>query len=781
MNPVIWCVLSLTAGILAAGTISVSAIIPITLAALCLLFAVWCIRQNTPRAVWVLAAVCFFAGMARALQGQLLPADDISQFIGQRVAIYGVVDGTPEVFRLDQQTVSVRYRLRVEAVKAGHLPQSAGGKLFASVRQGADRPVYWYGANIVCDGVLRELHSYNNPGTPDLVASWRRQGFTARLIPQGEIRYTGATESDWRSKLNAWRETMIANMKSAMPESDAALLRGALFGGYSGISADTVREFAATGIIHILSVSGSHIALVAGAVHWLGGMLGWRQRSSAFLAGFAVIFYALLAGLSPPVVRSALMGLIALFAAVWGRENDGLTALALTAGGMLLFEPSLSEDISFQLSFGGTAGLVLLYAKTADRLSCLPAWLARPVAATAAAQFGVLPVLSWYFNSLPLMSFAANLLVVPAMELTVVLGLAGSLIFLVIEPVGHWLLVACSLIVSAARQINSILALLPLAVYLPPLNLLMSAMYYSCVLWLYGYLPWLPCAYSLRRHRRQVFLAMALGFCIVVGAIIWPRPVSVHFIDVGQGDATLVLTPRGRAVLIDTGGSAGSTFDVGERVVYPYMRRLHVTELDYLILTHGHQDHAGGAKAIAATVPVTQVLLPPEEPSSAVNSLRRLKGLTLIPVYSGQSLLVDGVRFLLRLPDLPASGNASRNQNENSCVVEVRYGSHSFLITGDLEGLSEQALLTQGLAPQTVLKVGHHGAKASSSAAFLAAVDPQYAIISVGAGNRYGHPHPDTIQRLQAGGRTVFRTDRHGAIVFETDGSRLTVKPYRNN
>ena len=148
MNPVIWCVLPLTAGILAAGTISVSAIIPITLAALCLLFAVWCIRQNTPRAVWVLAAVCFFAGMARALQGQLLPADDISQFIGQRVAIYGVVDGTPEVFRLDQQTVSVRYRLRVEAVKAGHLPQSAGGKLFASVRQGADRPVYWYGANM---------------------------------------------------------------------------------------------------------------------------------------------------------------------------------------------------------------------------------------------------------------------------------------------------------------------------------------------------------------------------------------------------------------------------------------------------------------------------------------------------------------------------------------------------------------------------------------------------------------------------------------------------------
>jgi competence protein ComEC len=719
--------------------------------------------------------------MARAIQGQILPVDDISFFIGKTVSVYGVIDGTPEAARVDADTVSVRYRLRVEAVKAVNIPQSASGKLFASVRQGADRPIYPHGANLVLNGVLKELHSYNNPGAPDLVASWRRQGFTARLTVSGEPRYAGQTEANWQSRLNSLRESMIAKMKAAMPESDAAILKGALFGGYSGIPSDAVREFAATGIIHILSVSGSHIALVAGAVHWLGGVAGLRQQSSALVAALAVLAYALLAGLSPPVVRSVVMGLIALFAAIWGREKDAANALALTAGGMLLFEPSLIEDISFQLSFSGTAGLVLLYAKTAERLAFLPNWLSRPIAATAAAQLGVLPVMAWYFNSIPLMSFAANLLVVPAVELTVVLGLAGGFAALVVPPAGHLLLVICSLILSAAKHVNSVLALLPFAVYLPPLTLLMSAIYYVCILWLYGYLTFLPdLAFLLRRRRQQILVFSAVLTILIVGAVAWPRPLSVHFIDVGQGDATLVLTPRGRAVLIDTGGSSSGDFDIGERVVYPYLRRLHVTALDYLILTHGHQDHAGGAKAVATAVPVSKVVLPSEERTPAIDNLKRLRGITVIPAHSGQSIVIDGVRLSLLRPDMPVSSGKRGSGNENSCVVEVRYGSHSFLITGDLEGQSEQLLLAQGIAPQTVLKVGHHGAKASTASAFLTAVDPRYAVISVGAGNRYGHPHPDTLNRLNTAGRIVFRTDRHGAVIFESDGSHLTVKPYIN-
>lgn len=774
MNPALY-VLPLAAGILSAGALTVSSLVPIIAASVCLVAAVLLRRQQ--RVVWLLAAVVFFAGMARGLQAQVLPADDISRFIDSPVAVYGVVEGTPEVLRLDAANVVVRYRLRVQVVRmAGRSPQPVSGKVFASVRQHSGRAVFPYGAHIVMAGELKKLHSYQNPGAVDLVASWRRQGFTARLSPSGEPRYAGRTESGWQSRLLLLREAMTAKMRAAMPEGDAAILQGALFGGYSGIPTDTVREFATTGIVHILSVSGSHIALAAGAVYWLGAAAGMRRQSLASLAALAILLYAALAGFSPPVVRSVLMGLISLFAAVWGREKDSVNALALTAGAMLLVEPALLDDISFQLSCSATAGLVLLHAKTQAWLAFLPAWLAKPFAATAAAQLGALPVMACYFNAMPLISFAANLLVVPAIELTVVLGLAGGFVALMVPAAGHLLLVGCSLILSAARHVNSGLALLPLAVYLPPFTLWLSAVYYGFILWLYGYPSLLPTpAFVWRHYRRKAVMTLVLLTTLLAVAVLWPRPLSVHFIDVGQGDATLVVTPRGRAVLIDAGGS-GTGFDIGERVIYPYLRRLDITALDYLILTHGHQDHAGGAAAVAAAVPVGQVIRPSEEQTAAVRALSRSRDIPAIPAHSGQSILLDGVRFSLLRPPTVADRN---NSNDNSCVVEVRYGAHSFLITGDLEGQSEEALLAQGIGPQTVLKVGHHGARASSSAAFLTAIAPHYAVISVGAGNRYGHPHPDTLKRLNSGGRAVFRTDKHGAIVFASDGKALTITPYK--
>lgn len=768
----------LVAGVFVGGVVNVSILLPIILAGVCLAAVFWLIFQRDSRKViWLLGAACFFAGMTRGLQADVVPADDISRFIGKTVAVYGVIDAVPDTVRLDDKMVSVRYRIRVEAVKAGAVPEPAGGGLLATVRQGRDEPIYPYGAKVAANGPVKELHGYKNPGVPDMVASWRRQGYTARLSVAGPLRYTGENETGWRSALSSVRETMNRQMQAAMPVADAAILKGTVFGGYAGIAREVLREFAATGIIHILSVSGSHVALVAGVVHWLGGAMGWSSRPIALVTATAVLFYALLAGFSPPVIRSVMMGLITLFAAVWGREKDSVNALAVTAGVMLAFQPSLLYDISFQLSFGGTAGLVFLYAKTAAWLSALPLWLNRPLAATAAAQLGVLPVMSWYFNSLPLVSFAANLLVVPLIELTVVLGLAGGLLSLAFLPLGHLVFVFCSLFLSAARHVNSLLALFPLAVYLPPLGIIASAGYWGLLAWLYGYLAFLPNAsYLLRRNLRLAVVTVFVLLGSVTFAAALPGPLSVHFIDVGQGDATLVITPRGRAVLIDTGGSPGGDFDIGERVVYPYLRRLHVNSLDCLILTHGHQDHAGGAAAIASLLPVAQVLLPPDEQTPAVERLLNRSSIPAIPAL-GQSFMVDGVQFsLLRsaMTDSPKRGGL----NENSCVVEVRYGVHSFLITGDLEGQIENALLQQGLSRQTVLKVGHHGARTSSSASFLSVVNPQYAVISVGAGNRYGHPHQDTVNRLQAGGRTVFRTDKHGAVVFESDGEKLAAKSF---
>ncbi len=237
------------------------------------------------------------------------------------------------------------------------------------------------------------------------------------------------------------------------------------------------------------------------------------------------------------------------------------------------------------------------------------------------------------------------------------------------------------------------------------------------------------------------------------------------------------MTPHGHAVLVDSGGSGEmSDFDVGERVVVPYLKHCGVRALDYLVLTHGHKDHAGGAASVAASVPVRNVMLAREGFTPAVQALlRTTRGQGIIPTFAGQAIVMDGVSFTVThaVGDIRASSS-----NEASSVVRVDYGAYSFLITGDLEARGEQTMLAGGCEPVTVLKVGHHGARTSSTGEFLRALSPRYAVISVGFNNHFGHPHPETLRRLLEQNARVYRTDYDGAVVFETDGAALSTDTF---
>lgn len=753
--------------------------------------AVFWFARRRAKAGWLLyalTALFFFAGAIRYLQTVSVPVNDVSLFADQDVILHGQVVERQELGEAGEEP---RLRYIVEAwelTKPDHGKNSVmpvTGKVSLSVKRNKVLTEISYGDRIRIAGTVIGLHGYNNPGAINTVAALQREGIRARLLPAGPLTLVepAGRGISWQAWRDNWRRQVVAAMEKTMPAPEAAILSGMIFGGYQGINREVIADFQTTGLVHILSVSGTHIALVGAAVLWLGRRFKLRPGLIAVITAIAVTGYAVIAGLTAPVLRSLLMGLTGLAAVVWKREKDVAAAFGLSLLLMLALQPELIYDVSFQLSFACTAGLILFYAKTMQWLQRLPKRLAQVAAATFAVQLAALPLTAWYFSNYSFCSFAANFIVVPVVEGIVIAGLVGVLFVGWAPALAGLVFAGCSLCLGAVLQATAWLAALPAAsIYFPPLNGIAWLVYYMFLFWLYGYFP-RPVMLPLEIWRRwpgrvQVFIvAAALAWAAY---LVYPRPVVIHFIDVGQGDAAVITTPHGRAVMVDTGGAVGSaSFDLGEQVVYPYLRHYGITELDYLFLTHGHQDHAGGAAAILNHIPVKCVLMAREAEYTQAEKavLYHRNRQAVIPQYQGQRIELDGVTFTVVYA--PAAGRSTGAGNETSTVIRVAFGDQSILFTGDLEAPGEAEILAEKLPIQSnLLKVGHHGSRTSSTAAFLQAVAPQVAVISVGYHNSFGHPHAETLARLAAGKTRVYRTDRSGAVRVVTDGQTMTVNPY---
>ena len=290
--------------------------------------------------------------------------------------------------------------------------------------------------------------------------------------------------------------------------------------------------------------------------------------------------------------------------------------------------------------------------------------------------------------------------------------------------------------------------------------------------------------YSVFKEYRQA-IGIACGV-LLISVVFWrallPNEMEVHFIDVGQGDCALVLTPHGHAMFFDTGGTKDGSFDIGTRVDIPYLLHYGIREVDYIFLSHAHEDHAAGAGAILSRIPVKHVYTADEGRAAYARSMRFGDNNPLLSKMSravaGQTIVIDGVSVdILYAPLYDKMDSATGNEVSN--VYRVRYGNCSFLFTGDLIKEHEEKMISMlGELHATVVKVPHHGSDTSSSEDFVAATSPLYAVYCVGADNSFGHPRSSVVERYERNGAKTLRTDRDGAIVFRTDGNRLTVHTF---
>jgi len=752
----------------------------------CTLALLWRNHGKTWIAVLLL---CFVAGILRFVMAYALPENDISRFAGESATVEGVITEEPRVTETAEGFKKLRYTISVRKIKEkdGERPASGGMYVYAQAKGEDAVPKAQIGDVIRAGGKVRLPHGYGNPGQIDTEMLLRSQGITAQLVCGKQGIHPEPQENKlFLRKMSEIRNAYRKGMEAVMPKADAAAIFAMLFGGYEGLRPELVDAFTTTGIVHILSVSGSHVSLLAAVMAWLGTFLRLPKLAQSVLVIGVIAVYCVLSGCVPPVIRSGIMGGLAFLALALERENDARRILVLTGIVMLLISPLLLFHISFQLSFSATAGLLFV----APRLRLwmkergLSEFLVGSLSITIAAQAFTLPILAWYFNQLSLSSLLSNLLVVPIVEGMIVLGLFAGIVAWLLPFLGRLMFLFDSLLLGIVYEMTRWMARLPGSqIYFPTMGIGAGSVFYVVLV----YAIQSPERKALVRarlfpYRKGILCAVLAGILFFAGWR-WSRPseVMVAFIDVGQGDAMMVKTVHGHAVMFDTGGTRDGGFDVGSRVDVPYLLHYGVTKLDCIFLTHCHEDHAAGTGGILGHMPVNAVVTASEGREAYQKSMRispaEMEKTTFAQAREGEVFEVDGVKIeVLYAPVAEKKGTG----NEVSNVYRVSYGNASFLVTGDLVKEEEAKLLEKHPDIHcTVLKCGHHGSRTSTSDEFLRAASPKWVVFCVGKDNTFGHPHPETVQKVQEAGIQICRTDEDGAIAFYTDGKRIRVEKFR--
>ncbi|GEM_PF-3273740 len=522
----------------------------------------------------------------------------------------------------------------------------------------------------------------------------------------------------------------------------------------------TREDFQDTGMYHILAISGFHIAVIAGLIRVL---LGTFVRKPGLIASTVIVtlaVYSVLAGLSPSVIRASVMVILACWAILLDRPVRSWNIIGTSAIAILLWNPRMIHDIGFQLTYLATVSILLFSDRFASWLSFIPTrFLRESIAMSLAAQFGTSLVSAYHFNRIGILAFVPYLLTFPLITGVIwsgAVGLASGWI----PWFGEWCLRIHALLIVLFSEVVHLFSRLPLTTVR-----VLTPGWPEALL----FLSTAGIVLSMGRRPRITGIFLLAGI-LAVSIRFLPSTdhIGIYFLDVGNADSIIIRLPDGEGIVIDTGGAMNSTIDFGRMIVGRMLNNLRIRKIAVLVGTHEHPDHIGGMRSIIEDHSIDSLWI-----SSCLHAGYEM--MKLIEVARSRGIRIDELQTGRMWHRLPLNGN------DRSIVLAMEYGSLRILFPGDAELASESGLLDYGGHLRSdILKVGHHGSRTSSGVGFLKAVDPRFAIIPCGRKNRFGHPHPDVLERLEreTDVECVFRSDQNGMISVESDGRMTSMIPF---
>lgn len=644
-------------------------------------------------------------------------------------------------------------------------------KILINIKMSQDIPSIKYGDSLYIEGEFKQPEEARNYKG----YNYKQYLKTKKIIGTVELEKAKILKSSNGSFIHNIQKYIKDTINGTLTDEEGNLLLAILLGDKDKLSEDIQESFKTSNLSHMLAVSGAHVSyIILGLTYVLQNSIIGKKNGKIVCIIFLLVFMAI-TNFTPSVTRACIMAVLTLFSGIIYRKSDVYTNISVAALITLIFNPYNLLDLGFQLSYGGTIGIIIFIKRIQEKKSNSKVinYIKQMALVSIYANIIIIPIMMYHFNTVSFTFIISNIMASPILGIIVITGFLFIIASITVKPLTRLIAIFIKPILSILIKISQICSKLPFS------NILVVTPYMFNVISYYAII--LYCIKSKKNNKCKIIICLLIVLILINFIIyIFPQKLRIFFIDVGQGDSTLIITPDKKTVLIDGGGS--DSFDVGKKVLLPYLLDRRILKIDYVLISHFDTDHCGGILTIMEKVKVKNIIISEQaEHSENYERFKKLmihKKIRLIEVKKGDKIKIGRYSEFKIL--FPTSRLLSENPlNNNSIVAQFNYNNFKMLFTGDIEKLAEQQILKAEKAEirADILKVAHHGSKTSSIPEFIKAVKPKIALIGVGKNNTFGHPNQQTIKNLENIKCRIYRTDLQGEIIIKIDQKgRMNVK-----